>query len=1138
MLVTGLLSALALSPTLAAADINLTQDATIRNTASYTYYARGSADNVSNPVPFTVRFYPGGPLHGGNQDGALTDPGNGGASAVPFALGELTDGAISSNQVSGWVDIEDAHGAQTANPHVGTFDILIDLGAAYRISSVNINYTDSPGCRWVTSGTYANQSVSTALTLASGTATDSDFTLFDEEFFTKDDVRVTKPFTDGTPRAARYILLRLNVTVSPTTGSSVGGYLNEIQIMGSPRQLEVPMRADDFVETIGINTHFKGSEVIWNNNLSSIYALLGDLGVRHIRDDMPAGSAHFDRLDDLYTAHGIHTNWVPWAWGRTAPLPSSILNHLSQYSAISEIEGANEPENAKLMSGEAYTYGGHTDTADFPSPFVAGNYPATTHWQSDVYSAVTAASLPNLQVLAPAMASPGYIQRLLPMTAMDIATMHSYPQGEMPSAGRMFQLGSTQLPAVLAMAAGTKPVIVTETGYQSATNGGGTPVSEAAKAKYTPRLFAEYALRGISKTYAYQLLDERPDAGNSMSEQHFGWVDSSLEAKPVYTAMKNLIGLLSEATLNATTHNWDAPPFSPVALDYTTNGAPPSVHHLLLQKATGEWFLLLWNEVSCYQRATTPWSDTTNDPVPVTFTFNTPLAKAETLKLNSTTAISTTVNPVSLTVDVPDDILVIKLTPSKLPSPWIQTDVCIPNGITVAGDATTNDGVNFSEVKGAGIVTNGDGLTDNRHYVSQTIQGDVVIKAHVDSRSSIGTTPYAGLMIRDTLAPDSRQVSLSIAPDGKVLWQRRTNIGGFTNTTATAQALPSRLQWLKIERSGNTFKGFYSDTDGNWTQLGSDVTITGLGTEINAGLYVCSLHTDSLASAAFTDVAVDNSASPFVTLRATDAFASQNPGDTGTFVVTRTGPTTAGLTVNYTISGSATSGTHYTAPTGSVSIPIGQSEASFTVTPSTAANIQGDWSVVTTLTPSTTYKLGSLVSDKVTLRMGGNTLPATTTTDPAQKDNWYSPNTARSTVANDGNALRWTYNDGSDTPNSDLRWRNEIQLNFSAYQDWSRVSKVVIEFAEDVGNPDSDYFREIYYDYYNSWSKVSNNSGVGTWQLNKTTGYRTLELDLGQFPHNAVNRLLLYVDGDTLALGSHIWRIRNIRLEGATGQLP
>lgn len=72
---------------------------------------------------------------------------------------------------------------------------------------------------------------------------------------------------------------------------------------------------------------------------------------------------------------------------------------------------------------------------------------------------------------------------------------------------------------------------------------------------------------------------------------------------------------------------------------------------------------------------------------------------------------------------------------------------------------------------------------------------------------------------------------------------------------------------------------------------------------------------------------------PTVTVAATDSAAAEAGGDTGTFVVTRTGSTAQPLTVNYALTGSAHHGVDYVPLPGVLTIPAGSSVGSVTVTP-------------------------------------------------------------------------------------------------------------------------------------------------------------------------------------------------------------
>src|SRR5204863_1658383 len=72
---------------------------------------------------------------------------------------------------------------------------------------------------------------------------------------------------------------------------------------------------------------------------------------------------------------------------------------------------------------------------------------------------------------------------------------------------------------------------------------------------------------------------------------------------------------------------------------------------------------------------------------------------------------------------------------------------------------------------------------------------------------------------------------------------------------------------------------------------------------------------------------------PTVTVVASDAAASEEGPDSGTFTLTRTGDTTSALTVNYTLGGTAQKGTEIGRASSRETVPAGASSADVTVTP-------------------------------------------------------------------------------------------------------------------------------------------------------------------------------------------------------------
>jgi hypothetical protein len=131
-----------------------------------------------------------------------------------------------------------------------------------------------------------------------------------------------------------------------------------------------------------------------------------------------------------------------------------------------------------------------------------------------------------------------------------------------------------------------------------------------------------------------------------------------------------------------------------------------------------------------------------------------------------------------------------------------------------------------------------------------------------------------------------------------------------------------------------------------------------LSNAAHAALSTSSTHTFSI---------LDND-TPIVAIAATDALANE-AGDTGTFTLTRNGGIDSSLTVNFTRSGSATSGSDYTAinTPGTITFDIGDATKTVTVTPLQDTTNEANETVILTLTPGSGYTVGSPSSATVTI---------------------------------------------------------------------------------------------------------------------------------------------------------------------------
>ena len=145
----------------------------------------------------------------------------------------------------------------------------------------------------------------------------------------------------------------------------------------------------------------------------------------------------------------------------------------------------------------------------------------------------------------------------------------------------------------------------------------------------------------------------------------------------------------------------------------------------------------------------------------------------------------------------------------------------------------------------------------------------------------------------------------------------------------------------------------------------------------------------------------DNDTLPTVTISATDPNASETGPDTGTFTVSRTGSTSAALTVNYTVGGTASSGSDYSSLAGSVTIPVGSASAAITVTPVEDTAVESSETVIVTLSSNASYTVGSPNSATVTIA-DNDTLPTVTisATDPNASET--GPDTGTFTVSRTG----------------------------------------------------------------------------------------------------------------------------------------
>lgn len=180
-----------------------------------------------------------------------------------------------------------------------------------------------------------------------------------------------------------------------------------------------------------------------------------------------------------------------------------------------------------------------------------------------------------------------------------------------------------------------------------------------------------------------------------------------------------------------------------------------------------------------------------------------------------------------------------------LPSPWQSQDI---GAVAATGSASYSSGTFTVNGSGSDIW----GTTDEFHYVYQSLTGDGVITAQVNSMTNTDVWAKAGVMIRESLAGNSKHALTAIRPTGTSAFQRRTATGGSSSHTGGPTA--NAPYWVKLERAGDTFTSSVSANGSTWTTMGT-ATIS-MGSSVYAGLITTSHNDGTLCAATMSNVSL------------------------------------------------------------------------------------------------------------------------------------------------------------------------------------------------------------------------------------------------------------------------------------------
>ena len=321
---------------------------------------------------------------------------------------------------------------------------------------------------------------------------------------------------------------------------------------------EKAIAADSFVDSIGVMIHMSYTNTPYYSQWPQVFTQLKGLGVRHYRDGFyawdPAKVPYYQRHHQLGAA-GIRGDIIiPWNPKTTT---EQVVQFCHMATDCEVLEDPNEI-NASRMP-------------DWVNR-LKSMLPIIDQAAEQLHLPVYGPSLTRAQAY-PEVGDIG--------STMTFNNLHIYFGGRHPGTrgwgprdygtiNYWKQLGEITGPG--------KPSVVTESGYMTSET---KPydVPEDMQAAYLLRTLMEMKNAGIVRTYIYEFVDE-------VSSPDYGILHADLTPKPAYTAIKNLISTLTDK----------GPTFTPGSLDYTLEGVTPDVHHLLLQKRDGTFYLALWLE--------------------------------------------------------------------------------------------------------------------------------------------------------------------------------------------------------------------------------------------------------------------------------------------------------------------------------------------------------------------------------------------------------------------------------------------------------------------------------------------------------------------------------------------------------------
>ena len=337
---------------------------------------------------------------------------------------------------------------------------------------------------------------------------------------------------------------------------------------GAGAHAQTTVAADRFVDSVGVNVHLHYDNTLYWDNFDLVRSRLIELGVRHVRDGL------------------IDTTWQPY-YDRHNALGAAGIKGVFIAAPDTSLQVMRDYPSRISLGFEAYK-GPNEYDASGDANWAA----AVRRTMTQLRSLRADPRFSNYPVYGPSLTSERAFTTLGDLGSLvDYANLHNYLGGRHPGTGGWGDNGYGSIDWNLGLVqrqSSGKPVVSTETGYWNDPSIEGYLTQQTA-AIYMPRLLLEQFRKGIARTYIYELadFDQSPRGG---LKSGYGLLNRDGSPKPAYTAVKNLLALLTD-------------PGAPVAirpLGYTVMGGGGNVRHMALQKRDNSYFVAVWLEQSSF----------------------------------------------------------------------------------------------------------------------------------------------------------------------------------------------------------------------------------------------------------------------------------------------------------------------------------------------------------------------------------------------------------------------------------------------------------------------------------------------------------------------------------------------------------